>query len=157
MSQRADGTWPGGPRPDPPWAGRAYRRGPDPSIRVGDAERNQVADALSQHFSAGRLDDTELKDRLDRAMSAKTGADLSGLLSDLPPLVPSSPPPPPARRRGGVTWVVLGAVFLFLFTLPWHSGPWFWVPRMPWLLFGIIAFALWRRSRRRRWHPGVPS
>ena len=68
-------------------------------MRVGDAERNQVADALSQHYSDGRLDANELKERLDRAIGAKTRGDLSGLLTDLPPLAPPAPPPPTRRRR----------------------------------------------------------
>ena len=137
---------PGGP----PWG----RRPADPTLRIGDAERNKVADALSQHFSAGRLDDTELKDRLDRAMTAKTGADLSGLLSDLPPLPGQQPAvaAPPHRRRAGA-WLVLGVVVLALMAVPWQAGPWMpwmWFPRVPWLLLGI-AFLLWRRARRRRW------
>ncbi|MGH9101009.1 MAG: DUF1707 SHOCT-like domain-containing protein, partial [Acidimicrobiales bacterium] len=67
-----------------------WRCGPDPTLRIGDAERNAAADALSQHYSAGRLDDAELKERLDRAMSARTGADLGGLMADLPPLDPAT-------------------------------------------------------------------
>ncbi len=134
----------------PPWG----RRSADPTLRIGDAERNEVADALSQHFSAGRLDDTELKERLDKAMTAKTGADLSGLLSDLPSLPGQQPAvaaPPHRRRAGG--WLVLGVVVLALMAVPWQAGPWMpwmWFPRVPWLLLGI-AFLLWRRARRRRW------
>ena len=132
-----------------------WRRQPDPTMRVGDAERNEVADALSQHFSAGRLDDQELKERLDRAMSAKTGADLAGLLDDLPPLTAPPPPPPAPRGRGrGLGWVAVAAVSLALLSLPWHYVPWLWVPHVPWLLIGIVGVVLWRRSRRRRWHRG---
>lgn len=127
----------------------------DPALRIGDAERSEAADALSQHYSAGRLDDTELKERLDRAMSAKTGADLSGLMSDLPPLGPVAPQPPvpdrPRRRTG--LWIVLGAVFVL--TLFAHGPiwwPWWVAARIPWLVVAGIAFVLWRRSRRRRWH-----
>jgi hypothetical protein len=135
----------------PPWG----RRPPDPSLRIGDTERNQVAEALSQHFSDGRLDQTELKDRLDKAMTAKTDADLSGLLTDLPPLPgQEASAPMPRHRRGAAAWLVLAIVFLALVTLPWQAGPWMpwmWFPRVPWILFGILAFVLWRRSRRRRW------
>lgn len=146
MARRADA--PG----TPPWG----RRPADPSLRVGDAERNEVAEALSQHFSDGRLDQTELKERLDRAMSAKTGADLSGILSDLPPLPGQHPPavPAPSHRRGAGVWLVLGLVFMALVTAPWRLGPWMpwmWFPRVPWLLLGVVAVVLWRRSRRRRW------
>lgn len=133
------------------WRGR---RAYDPSLRIGDAERNEVAEALSQHYSAGRIDDTELKDRLDRAMQAKTGADLAGLLTDLPPLGPVTPPPvppSPRRHRTGL-WIVLAVVF---FLTAFAHGP-FWWPwwlgfRIPWIVVGVVAFFLWRRSRRRRW------
>lgn len=144
MGRRADGA-------------ASWRSGPaDPTLRVGDAERNQVAEALSQHFSDGRLDQAELKERLDKAMSAKTGADLSGLLTDLPPLPGQQPAPvPPVRhRRGAGVWLVAGLAFLALVAMPWHAGPWFpwmWFPRIPWILIGIVAFVLWRRSRRRYW------
>lgn len=142
----------------PPWG----RRPPDPTLRIGDTERNAVAEALSQHFSDGRLDQTELKERLDRAMTAKTGADLTGLLADLPPLPGQQPPAPaPRHRRGAGVWILLGVVFLALLTAPWHVGPgaplWIWFPRIPWILFGVIAFVLWRRSRRRRWRSEVVS
>jgi len=136
------------------------RRQPDPSLRVGDAERNEVAEALSQHFSDGRLDQAELKERLDQAMTAKTGADLTGLLSDLPPLPGQQSPPVPRHRRGTGAWLVLGLAFLALVTVPWRAGPWLpwmWFPRVPWVLLGIVAFVLWRRSRRRRWRSEVMS
>jgi hypothetical protein len=53
-------------------------------MRIGDAERTEVADRLSRHFSDGRLDEAEFGERLDQSMRAKTMADLSGLLADLP-------------------------------------------------------------------------
>lgn len=140
MSRRTD--------PSGPWG----RRPTDPSLRIGDAERNQVADALSQHFSDGRLDQTELKERLDRAMSAKTGADLSGLLTDLPPLGNEpSPAPVPHRRRAAGAWLLLAVVFLAFFAFPWHFVQWMWLPHVPFILFGVLAFLLWRRARRGRW------
>jgi hypothetical protein len=78
---------------------RALRRAswPGPEMRVGDAERAEVADRLAAHFSDGRLDQAEFSERLDRAMRAKTIADLSGLLSDLPGSTPV--PAAPAGRR----------------------------------------------------------
>jgi len=137
-----------GYRPDIPWYGmRSGRQVPDPTMRVGDAERNQVADALSQHFSDGRLDANELKERLDRAIGAKTRGDLSGLLTDLPTLAPPAPPPPPRRRRVAM-WLAVVAL-LVVVSVPWHEVPWPWIPRVPWLLIGLVALLLWRRGRRR--------
>ena len=70
---------------------------PAADMRVGDAERAEIADRLARHFSDGRLDEAEFSERLDRAMRAKTKADLSGLLADLPG--DESEPAPPAGRR----------------------------------------------------------
>ena len=58
--------------------------GADQHMRVSDAERQAVADRLAEHFSAGRLDQAEFDERVGRAMSAKTRADLNGLFDDLP-------------------------------------------------------------------------
>ncbi|MHB1584772.1 MAG: DUF1707 SHOCT-like domain-containing protein [Acidimicrobiales bacterium] len=134
-------------RPEGPWYGGRPGRGlADPQMRVGDAERNQVAEALSQHFSDGRLDGTEMKERLDRAMGAKTRGDLAGLLSDLPPLGPP-PTPVPRRHRVGL-WLTAFAVLVFL-SVPWQDAHWLWFPRVPWLLIGLVGVFLWRRGRRR--------
>jgi Domain of unknown function (DUF1707) len=53
-------------------------------MRVSDADRAVTADRLSRHFGDGRLDKAEFDQRLDRALRAKTRADLIALLSDLP-------------------------------------------------------------------------
>src|SRR5215468_1152289 len=65
---------------------RGWFSGPasDQNMRVSDAERQAVADRLAEHFSAGRLDQAEFDERVGRAMSAKTRADLTGLFDDLP-------------------------------------------------------------------------
>ena len=65
----------------------------DANLRIGDAERTAVADRLAKHFSDGRLDEAEFGERLDRAMRAKTMADLTGLLADLPETEPDAPLP----------------------------------------------------------------
>ena len=56
----------------------------DQHLRVSDAEREAVAGRLAGHFAAGRLDRAGFDDRVGRAMSAKTRADLRGLFADLP-------------------------------------------------------------------------
>jgi len=143
-------------RTDAP-SGRARNRRPtDPHLRIGDVERNQVADALSRHFSDGRIDEVELKERLDQAMAAKTGADLEGILSDLPSLPGDDPAPlGPVRHRGGALWLVLTVVFLASLTPPFRVGTWMWFPHVPWVLFDIVAVLIWRRSHRHRWRQGT--
>ena len=72
----------------------------DQHLRVSDAEREAVTGRLAEHFAAGRLDQAEFGDRVGRAMSARTRADLSGLVADLPE---TRAPAVPALPRGGST------------------------------------------------------
>ncbi|HYY19773.1 MAG TPA: DUF1707 domain-containing protein, partial [Streptosporangiaceae bacterium] len=79
-------------------------QGPAPAdLRVSDAERQAVADALSQHFGEGRLDQAEFDERLSQAMNAKTYRDLDGLLTDLPPTATSGGAGLPPAGSSGVT------------------------------------------------------
>jgi hypothetical protein len=62
------------------------RSGPrDRRLRVGTDEREAVADILRLEHVAGRLDSSEFEERLDRCLTAKTYADLDGLIGDFPP------------------------------------------------------------------------
>lgn len=140
------------------WTGRGWAQGGS-SIRLSDAERAEVAEQLTQHFSEGRLDQAEFDQRLEQAMSAKTRADLAGLFDDLPPLRHDPPtaattlPPPPliGRRRHrplAVLLVILATIaganiIGRLFFWPWAFFPWVWL--------GIAAFLLLRLGPRRRW------
>jgi class 3 adenylate cyclase len=53
-------------------------------LRASDADRERVAGVLREHFSAGRLSDEELSDRVDRVYSARTVLELEDLTLDLP-------------------------------------------------------------------------
>ena len=143
------------PRHVPP-----YRRGYDPFLRIGDAERNEVTDALGQHYSAGRLDQAELDERLGRASAAKTGADLAGILADLPPVgaAAGTPAAVPPRRWRTAFWVGV-ALLLVVLSVPWRLGPWgWWLPHPPLFLVGVVLLAVWLRGRhRRRWHAAPPG
>lgn len=115
------------------------------NLRVSDAERNEVADKLSRHFSDGRLDPMEFKERLDAAMSAKTQGDLAGLFDDLPPLETEAPPRPSRRRRlvPFLVMLALVAVVAGSSISLWHAFG------VPWLLVAVVGFILWRRAGRR--------
>jgi Domain of unknown function (DUF1707) len=63
----------------------------NPHLRISDAERTEVTEALKRHCSDGRLDSAEFEARLDRTLRAKTRGDLAGLFDDLPDLTPGSP------------------------------------------------------------------
>ena len=114
------------------------------------------------------LDQTELDDRLGLAMSAKTRADLDGLLHDLPDTgvtrmesqAPRRQPPPRPRRPGQHKWLrivlilvlvlvglrLLGGIGSLFWPFGWFWG-WMWPG--PWLLIALLVF-LWLRFGRRR-------
>ncbi|APU17512.1 MULTISPECIES: DUF1707 domain-containing protein [Actinoalloteichus] len=56
------------------------------AIRASNAERETYAVRLQEAFAEGRLDVGELDDRLARAYAAKTIAELTPLVADLPPI-----------------------------------------------------------------------
>jgi hypothetical protein len=133
-------------------AGRAEHV--NPLMRVSDAERTEVVDRLSKHYSDGRLDQAEFDRRLDQAMKATTRADLDGLFTDLPGGEPSGRygpaetegPVRPLRRRHPIGLIILAVVAAIII------GPgflhFFYVP---WLLIAVLAF-IWLRhidTRRR--------
>jgi hypothetical protein len=57
-------------------------------MRAADSDRQRVADQLKTALDEGRLDLNEYDERVQRAYSARTYADLDGLLDDLPGTVP---------------------------------------------------------------------
>lgn len=58
--------------------------GPRSGNRIGDAERDIVANALRTHFAAGRIDQAELDERLTTTLNARTLEDLADAVTDLP-------------------------------------------------------------------------
>jgi hypothetical protein len=73
--------------------------GQAPQVRLGDAERQDAARELQQHFAEGRLTWEELDERLAQAYAARVKDDLTGLFTDLPALPPPPPPAPTPRSR----------------------------------------------------------
>lgn len=73
------------------------------SMRVSDAERDVVLDRLREALVEGRLDQTELSERSDAALKARTVGDLRPLTADLPPgpARPLAVPRRPAAGPGG--------------------------------------------------------
>ncbi len=117
----------------------------DEHLRVSDAERQDVADRLGEHFADGRLDQAEFDDRVGRAMHAKTRGDLNGLFSDLPDTgAPAVPDQPPRRHGRGhpilllVLLVIIGSALAH--ALWWTAGP------VIWLAFLVVAVLLLTRT-----------
>jgi Domain of unknown function (DUF1707) len=149
----------------------------DPQMRISDADRADVADRLSKHYSDGRLDQAEFDERVDQAMRAKTQGDLNGLFTDLPPVEEPGKPEKvsnvqrtgnpgkrrPVRRTLGLILIVLVAIIVgHALTVPFFpfvghalalpfilGGGLFWSP-VVWLVIGILVFLWWRATHRNR-------
>ena len=68
----------------------ADQRRPDTgNLRIGDADRELIAEVLSQHMTEGRLTTDELDDRLGALYTSQTRAQARSVLADFPPLGPS--------------------------------------------------------------------
>ncbi len=140
-------------QPRPPW----YAARPQPStpttppgsMRISDAERAEVTNALCRHVADGRLDEAEFNDRAARATAAKTRDDLAPLLADLPPL--DGPPPEPAERRPRrpMGWVFLGILAVLAVGWSMTAAASVLHPHVPWVFFFIAAFFFLRY--RHRW------
>ena len=87
--------------------GEPVRRPGRSELRVSDADRHQVAEVLRHAAGEGRLDLTELEDRLEQAFAAKTYGELEPLVRDLPShdlaiTAPGSARPVVERPAGGL-------------------------------------------------------
>lgn len=119
----------------------------DPRIRASDADRDRTAALLREHLAAGRLDDEEFNERLDKTYAAKTLGELDQLLSDLPGIDLYHLPDHSVERRGqssfGLPWLLAprGASSI---SPAWRAA---WGS---WATVSLIAFLAWLLSG----HPG---
>ena len=141
---------------------------PDPTLRIGDHERDQVSSELRAQFAAGRIGMDEFCDRLDEALRAATAGELAQSVRDLPPLpgyvrpwdAPASVPEWHGPRRSRS--LALGAAHAHLRTFMTVMGilivvwaltgfGYFW-PVWPLVFWGFFAFrhAWWAHQRERR-------
>ncbi len=153
--------------PSGPPPGRASSRAsyPNPNMRISDAERTEVADRLSLHYSDGRLDQEEFDRRLHQAMSAVTQADLNGLFADLPDATQAGAATAPPRGRSRpqtaqptgelvrrpprrATSRVLGLLLIILVAVAVSHAL---THLLPWAVIAVIAVVVlaFRRPRRR--------
>ncbi|WP_067972223.1 DUF1707 SHOCT-like domain-containing protein [Nocardiopsis trehalosi] len=134
-----------------------------PEIRVSDADRDQVAKLLQDHYAHGRLDADEFNVRLESAYTARTRGDLAPLTEDLPerdladlPVDPARAPAPRGERRAllrdpalAIPWALWAGVNALCFTI-WlilllaegATYPWFLWVAGPWgivMLFVTLA------------------
>lgn len=129
------------------------------SLRIGDAEREAAIAALGEHYANGRITKDEYDERAGRAWTARFGADVDGLFSDLPqPRGGLAARPAPSGRRRP-SWrphpamLLVAPLMVVLF-----GGLLFMIARgAPWLL--LVFFFLWMCGgfgfgRRHARHPG---
>ena len=136
----------------------------DEHLRMSDAEREQAAAELGEHYAQGRLTTEEHSERLDRIWAARTRAELAPVFSDLPgrfgpqPAAPLTYGPPargyaaPARRRGlpGPLMVILAVLVIVTVLTPPAADP----PRTAWCggsSRGATAAGRARAPRTQRW------
>jgi hypothetical protein len=120
-------------------------------MRAGDADRDRVAEILRAAYAEGRLDATELDERLAAVYAAKTVGQLAPLTRDLP--VPGAGPPATLPDRSHdrspwsmslVGWTAVALVVLTVLTRG-RAAP---------LFVLLIPLALLVRSRQ---GPGAPK
>ncbi|PRX06931.1 UNVERIFIED_ORG: cell wall-active antibiotic response 4TMS protein YvqF [Actinomadura viridilutea] len=71
----------------------------DPALlRASDADRDRVADLLREALAEGRITPEEHAERIDAVYRAKTYAELTPLVSDIPGAAEQAPLPPEASR-----------------------------------------------------------
>jgi hypothetical protein len=109
-------------------------------LRASDAERSATADVLRRHHTEGRLDTTELEERLERCYSAKTRGELDALTADLPG--------PRTRRQGrrrshglALPLPLVAIALLVAVAITTHA-------HVLWLVWPLAFFAFFRF----RWH-----
>jgi hypothetical protein len=123
------------------------RSGPrDRALRVGDREREAVAETLRQHHVEGRLDADEFQERLERCLTAKTYRDLDQLIADFPVAETEGV----GRARTWPLWPVVLFPLILLLVVAAIS---FSAGHLVWLAFPL-AFLFLRGRAWRSWGPG---
>lgn len=118
--------------------------GGNSAIRASDAERAEVADLLSKHYTDGRLDASELDERIERAMNAKTRGELSALLGDLPQPEPQPTVALPTHQPPPLLPLLLFPLFVLALVSAAAS------PHLPVFLLFLPVLWFWRRRRLHR-------
>lgn len=85
---------------------------PGRDLLVSDAERDEVAAELREHYEVGRLTHDELSHRLDVVHRARHRSELRRLVRDLPRIAVRRPKR--KRRARKVVLAAVGAVLLML-------------------------------------------
>jgi len=104
---------------------------PTGPLRAGDEDRERTVATLRRHAGAGRLEPSELDERVDAALRARTRGELEQLTRDLPDEQPRAKPQRSSRdvavqrfRRHVALWVVFSLFFIAIWAA--SGGGSFW-------------------------------
>ena len=128
-------------------------------LRIGDAEREEAAHELGEHFAMGRITAEEHSERLEQIWAARTSADLAPAFADLPRPRPAPPVAAPTPRRAWtgdprslprLPFPVKLLIALVVVVLVFTHLPWILVALLVYL-FVIRRFSHRHRPRAARW------
>jgi hypothetical protein len=149
-------NWPAQLEPGRITRSAAAPTSPATPVRIGDAERDEAASTLGDHFAAGRLTREEFDTRADQAMAARFDSDLHPLFADLPrsPRAAASVPAPVAPTavpmRSAVPMLLM-AMLPVLMVSAVVAAVVLSAPGMLWMFLWVAVMApFWGR----RAHPG---
>jgi hypothetical protein len=125
---------------------------------AGDAEREQAAARLREHFVGGRLTLEELEERIELALQARSTADLRRALRGLPGIAGRTLVQAVVRGAALVVltgaWLVFSfmllAVFALMLLIQGASMAALAVFLLVWLVPTVLLSRLWHRALPRR-------
>ena len=115
-------------------------------LRIGDAEREQAATDLGEHYAQGRITTEEHRERLDQIWAARTRRELDPVFADLPgrPFpAPAAPRPDPRPAIRTPLWRRIPAPLLLLLAV---AAAVVVVTGLPWILVAVGAWFLLSRG-----------
>ena len=117
-----------------PTYGAGMARG---QMRASTVDRDRAVELITRAYTEGRLDKDEHDDRVERAMTATTFADLDSVVIDLPGGRPAAPDPLPRTNPLAVTSLVCGVAQIMF-------GPFATIPA---IVCGHVGRSQIRRTR----------
>lgn len=123
-------------------------------LRIGDADREDAARELGEHFALGRITVDEHAERLEQIWSARTAADLAPAFRDLPRPQSTRPragrPEPRGRSARSFELPRFPFPLKVLITI---VALWWGFHHLLFLVLGVAAYVVFVRPflHRRRW------
>ncbi len=118
-------------------------------MRASDADRDRVVEQLRIAAGEGRLEATELEERVGAALAARTAEELEPLTADLPARGPTPPSHRPSHHGGSRLHAYLLVMALLVTIWALTGAGYFW-PVWPALGWGIGLMGPGGCSHRRR-------